>query len=56
MGKLVIGGAKLIGKAALKTTKVVGGGLWKNKGRAVTGGFVGSDAVSTAAKKKVKIL
>lgn len=56
VGKLVIGGAKLIGKAVLKTTKTVGGGLWRNKGRAVTGGFVGTDAVSTAAKKKITIL
>ena len=56
MGKLVIGGAKLIGKAVIKTTKKVGGGLWKNKGRSVTGGFVGTDALSTAAKKKITIL
>ena len=56
MGKLVVGGAKLLGKAVFKTTKTVGGGLWKNKSKAITGGFISTDAASTAAKKKIKIL
>lgn len=56
VGKLLIGGAKLMGKAVTGTTKKVGGGLWKNKGKTVSGGFIGTDAISTAAKKKIKIL